>query len=156
MMVRCITVAALVLAPAVTLPAGAAMAASGPDIVQGSRTGLSWSRADNGHDINWADAKAYCSRKRGGWRLPSVEELATLYAPDGGHRGAAQCGTARCSVSRQFHLTGPWFWSATPVAAAESIDYDEEAWGVLLVNGARTQALKDDGYGARALCVRGP
>jgi hypothetical protein len=28
------------------------------------------------------------------------------------------------------------------------------AWGVLLVNGVRTQSVMDAAYGSRALCVR--
>ena len=46
-------------------------------------TGLMWARQDNGRDINWADAKAYCENYRGGnytdWRMPTQEELKGLY-----------------------------------------------------------------------------
>jgi hypothetical protein len=46
------------------------------------RTGLMWSKTDNGFDINWDDAKEYCEKLElaefNDWRLPTISELKTL------------------------------------------------------------------------------
>ena len=51
-------------------------------IVVDSLTGLMWALKDNGKDINWWEAKKYCTDfNEGGytdWRLPDIKELATL------------------------------------------------------------------------------
>jgi len=42
-----------------------------------------WAAKDSGSDINWANAKSYCKNYRGGgytdWRMPTQDELASLY-----------------------------------------------------------------------------
>ncbi len=47
-------------------------------------TGLMWARHDNGRDINWANADAYCKNYSVGgytdWRLPTRDELKGLYS----------------------------------------------------------------------------
>jgi tetratricopeptide (TPR) repeat protein len=51
--------------------------------VQDTLTGLMWPSKDNGHDINWQNAKRYCENYNGGgyndWRMPTQDELAELY-----------------------------------------------------------------------------
>lgn len=46
-------------------------------------TGLLWSSRDNGTDVNWDQAKAYCQNLiLGGylnWRLPIIDELERIY-----------------------------------------------------------------------------
>lgn len=53
-------------------------------------TGLMWAARDNGQDINWQEAKAYCENYRAGnhtdWRQPTQEELKTLFQPDAVNR----------------------------------------------------------------------
>ena len=48
-----------------------------------TNTNLMWAAKDNGSDINWANAKAYCENYRGGgysdWRMPTLDELKDLY-----------------------------------------------------------------------------
>jgi formylglycine-generating enzyme required for sulfatase activity len=112
--------------------------------------GPQWARADNGRDIDWADAKAFCGAMGPGWRLPSVAELEALY---GG--SSRRCGTAICRTSLKLRLTGAWFWSNEEVGPDQARDPGDLAWGVLLVNGEPTQNLRPIDYGARALCVRG-
>ena len=52
-------------------------------VVTDTRTGLQWAAKDNGRDINWHNARAYCRNYSGGghtdWRLPTVSELKGLY-----------------------------------------------------------------------------
>jgi hypothetical protein len=127
----------------------------GAGVLKDKRTGLGWTKSDNGRDIDWNDAGSFCAAKSGGWRLPTIEELAAIYDEGAAAPNLARCANASCRVSPLFQLSGPWFWSATPLGN-EVKDGDELAWGVLLVNGARTQALRFFSYGARALCVRGP
>lgn len=48
-----------------------------------TKTNLIWASKDNGADINWEDAKAYCDKyRRGGytdWRMPTQDEMAGLF-----------------------------------------------------------------------------
>jgi len=111
---------------------------------------LHWAASDNGKDIAWEDSKAYCAGKGSDWRLPTATELESLFG------GPPQrCGRATCRVSAKTRLSGPWFWSATEVSPDEAHDPGDVAWGVLLVNGVRTQNLRPIAYDARALCVHG-
>lgn len=52
-------------------------------MVMDTKTGLMWAANDNGKDINWDDAKAFCASYRGGgfmdWRMPTPAELAEIY-----------------------------------------------------------------------------
>ncbi len=49
-------------------------------------TGLMWQTQDNGFDISWPAAKEYCEQLEyagfSDWRMPSQDELATLYRVD--------------------------------------------------------------------------
>jgi len=50
------------------------------------RTGLMWAQNDNSRDISWSASQRYCENYTGGgysdWRMPTVEELETLYNPN--------------------------------------------------------------------------
>lgn len=63
-------------------------------------TGLSWTRKDNGTDIEWGHAQEYCGNLellgRRGWRLPSVAELRQVHA----------------SSLNELRRTGDYIWSA--------------------------------------------
>lgn len=78
-----------------------------PDsIITDKRTGLMWTRKDNGYDINWDDADRYCEGlKLGGytdWRLPTMVELLDLYDPNAeGER----------KIRAPFELTGWEVWT---------------------------------------------
>ncbi len=125
----------------------------GNGVLRDGATGLQWTRNDNGRDVDWEDAKAFCAAKGGDWRLPGIEELAGLYnEAKAGHYSAA-CAATNCKASPLFNLSGTWFWSGTAVGTGTT-DAFELAWGLLLVNGVRTQALRNVSYGARAMCVR--
>lgn len=73
------------------------------------RTGLMWATKDNGKNINWYDAKAYCENYRVGgftdWRMPTQNELAGLYdksirGHDGNH------------LPKEITLTGCCIWAS--------------------------------------------
>ena len=52
-------------------------------VVLDNKTGFMWATEDNGKDINWNDAKAYCENYKGGgftdWQMPDQAQLGTLY-----------------------------------------------------------------------------
>ena len=60
-----------------------AMSQDAAKIWEDSSTGLAWTVEDNGSDLNWSQANAYCeSLTLGGhtdWRLGTIEELEGLY-----------------------------------------------------------------------------
>jgi len=118
--------------------------------VADTRDGLHWSAHDNGTDIDWNRAREFCAGRGAGWRLPSVNELRSLY---GEHDAPVACGASHCRTRAPLTLTGAWFWSAAPVGK-DAYDGDELAWGVSLASGAPTQSVKEQSYGSRAVCVR--
>lgn len=117
---------------------------------------LSWTKNDNGQDINWSDAMAFCAKRGAGWRLPHADELVSLYADAEREGDSAACGGTQCKVSPQFKLSGNWYWTDTPVTREEALNFDALGWGVLLSNGKRTQTFKFMSYNSRALCVQAP
>jgi hypothetical protein len=124
----------------------------GNGVLKDSRSGLEWRQSDNGSDIGFEDARAYCAGLGGGWRLPSVEELTALY--DNKAKHAVPCGTfdgnpLTCNVSPRFHLTGPTPWSnVTARPPGETI--------VGLSPLRKGPGPIDGTDGARALCVHSP
>ena len=107
----------------------------GAGTVLDTQTGLTWMAKDNGYDINWNDARSYCSRiSPGSWSLPSMSELQRLSGSEG------------ATASPLFKLTGS-HWS-------NELDGSEKARIMALSDGYRGSfpvSYPDDG---RALCVR--
>ncbi len=64
--------------------------------VTDTQTGLTWAGRDNGANLTWFGAKSYCEGYTGGgssgWRMPTIDELAALWA-GGGHRGMISLST---------------------------------------------------------------
>ena len=104
-----------------------------------AKSRLEWTRNDNGHDIDWHRAGRFCGDLPGNWRLPTADELVSLYED---RTAATLCGITSCRVSAPFDLTGEWFWSADSVGNDGS-DGNELAWGVLLFNGSRSKSVKE-------------
>lgn len=131
---------------------------AGEGVLLDRSTHLLWTRSDSARDVSWEGAKAYCSSialGSGGWRLPSVDELARVYLPDA---DTVECGsfldkTFPCKVSPLFRLSGPWFWSATPSPPAQA-DGAARAWDINLINGMRHPFQTGNAEYGRALCVR--
>lgn len=115
-------------------------------------TGLTWTKADNGSDINWNDAKAYCSNLRLGgytdWRLPTIDELQSIYDP-----GIDVLGyLPDVAVTWYVHVKGNLKlvnvqWSSTQKNAREPLIFD-------FVTGKRSSYLLGTRYVEHALCVR--
>jgi hypothetical protein len=110
--------------------------------VTDTRSGLRWALEDNGAEIGWHAALAECTQRGTGWRLPTLDELGTLYDP----AESVPCGANFCHAASAFILSGGWFWSSEPSG-------ETHAWGYNLDIGRRdTAATKGSSFG-RALCV---
>jgi len=78
-------------------------------------TNLMWASADNMGDINWDDAMVYCKNppiagyKYSDWRLPTIQELKTLYKKDlKGYE--TDCGL-RVKIYPIIRLSCAWVWT---------------------------------------------
>ena len=117
----------------------------GGGVLEDPATGLEWAQRDNGADIDFSEAQAYCTARGAGWRLPAAKELEGLYDRSG--RMSVACGTfdsqpMTCSVSPLLRLSGPTPWT------------DSKGF-IFGLSPLRKGPGPIDGIdGARALCVR--
>ncbi len=118
----------------------------GGGVLTDSRTGFEWTQADNGSSIDWGSAKRHCSKRGGGWRLPSAGEL--VQSIDGGGAKSTRCGNSNCRVSKLFDLSSSKFWSSDKAGR-------EFAYVAYLDNG-KVQAISVDLGSPRVLCIRKP
>lgn len=81
---------------------------------------LMWARTDNFGDINWHQAEKWIRFTFPytlpvffeNWRLPTLEELKSLYVRDDTYTGyEAECGQP-LKVTREIHLTCGFIWSS--------------------------------------------
>jgi TIR domain/Protein of unknown function (DUF1566) len=104
-------------------------------------TGLMWTTEDNGKDISWPQANEYAKELRLGgysdWRLPTIDELAKLYDPEGGNK---------YDIRKPFRLTRGWVWSS-------NVEGSDSAWHFSFKVGQRHHSPMAS-PNARALCVR--
>jgi hypothetical protein len=116
-------------------------------------TGLTWTMADNGANIDWNQAIAYCSNLRLGgysdWRLPTIDELQGIFDIGINVPGQWPDGSAATwHVKGNLHLTAGFQWSSTPKNAGE-------AWYLFFDRGGgRYPRHHSDSKSMRALCVR--
>jgi len=127
-------------------------------------TGLIWTKKDNGSDVNWNQASAYCQSLRLGgnsdWRLPTIDEFNGIYDPSvdipGYIRGQAYHDYTRVGEAVTWHVKGGLrlsgeHWSST------TVNPSGYAWYFSFSNGKRYSAPPFYTHdGARALCVRRP
>ena len=110
---------------------------------------LIWAKADNGKNIGWVDAKQYCAGMGKRWKLPSGENLLSLYDASGKFVLELDFnGTpyALKPATRLIKFSGGGFWSD------EQNEYG--VWGVNLADGTRYTFRLDAINFTRALCVR--
>lgn len=77
---------------------------------------LMWAKHDNGNtSLDWDQAKDYADKlSLGGysdWRLPTIEELESLY--DASHSEVAECSQGDYHVNPVFYLTCFRYWSSS-------------------------------------------
>ena len=81
--------------------------AHGDGTVSDKKTGLMWAATDDGKGINKRDLGAYLANYRAGgyddWRVPTVDELKTIYDPAG--KGLVSC------VTDLIHVSDEWVWA---------------------------------------------
>jgi uncharacterized RDD family membrane protein YckC len=95
-------------------------------------TKLMWAAKDNGSDINWADAKAYCYNYRGGgytnWRMPTMDELTGLYDES---KESSKIGfNTRIHLTKLIMLSNVCLWALTSGSPESSyfIDMSVNKW----------------------------
>jgi hypothetical protein len=107
-------------------------------------TGLIWAVKDNNSDVNYTQARDFCSNLRVGgfsdWRLGSIDELDALFD----------------SKSKQpFKIKGPIQLGASGVWSGTALPSGGEVWTFYFAYGGRSP-LRTSGHSSygRALCVR--
>ncbi|MBC8427204.1 MAG: caspase family protein [Deltaproteobacteria bacterium] len=106
-----------------------------------TKTDLMWAANDNGKDVQWDQARAYCDRYRGGgytgWRMPTIEELAGIYD---------EKSKKKYSTTQFIDLTGFGPWSSEAQSSKAAF--------FLFLNGQRYWEPKSLSATHRALPVR--
>ena len=130
------------------------------DAVLDRETGLVWTRAPNTTRVTYAQASAACLRRttgnRAGWRLPTVNELASLFDPAAPPLPAGHPFTGippATSVTTFFWSTTPEFLSPT---LHHLVGYGINFSGVLSLELATSgNTGQDSSNGQNYWCVRG-
>jgi hypothetical protein len=133
---------------------------AGPGLVRQCGSGLIWTKDDNNRgrleqlrpgfvyanspfiDTSWQDARNWCEQKGGGWRLPTSEELLSLYDSRLPCTMSSPCN----KVSRKFGLSSKLFWSSDIVS-------DSAVWIVDLSDGFRSAQASVKTSHINVLCV---
>ena len=103
-----------------------------------------WAAHDNGADVDAAAAAAYASAYRGGgladWRLPTIDELAAISAPDLAHKNKGDCtaGKSNVLISPLVRISCGLAWSSTTSARGRS------AFGFISGYASRQQADREE------------
>jgi len=119
-------------------------------------TGIVWERSPNTDTLTWHSAQSRCNRlavgKRRGWRLPTIQELASLADAD-----PANVNSPRLPVGHPFtNVQSSAYWSGTTFLDTSSVQPTFLAWHLFFSNGevgAGSNKFLDNF--ARAWCVRG-
>ena len=123
-----------------TLPAGTV-----------SLNGRIWTVEDNGRDVDWNQAGAYCRDLRLGgyadWALATADQIATLY--DESERYKSSGYHLNVHVKNPIKLTGPWVWTSEERDSGSALYFD-------FLNSNRSSDSVTHSHTYRALCVRVP
>lgn len=89
-----------------------------------TQTNLLWASRDNGSNINWEDAKAFCENYEAAgyndWRMPTKEELMSLY-------DRSIFGNNGFHLTKLITLTASWPWASdTQGSEAASVCFNKE------------------------------
>ncbi|MFM8559142.1 MAG: PEGA domain-containing protein, partial [bacterium] len=119
-------------APAVSPKPQRAGQGTASDVVV--RGDLKWTVSDNGSDVDWNEAKAYCEACQVGgytdWRMPSIEELQGLYVKGNSYATSGKrtwsdgsTWTYDVHIAKPFRLTAPWMWSSTLLGSSSAFGF---------------------------------
>jgi hypothetical protein len=107
-------------------------------------TGLLWTTADNGRDIDWRRAATYCKglvlAGYEDWTLPSLDDLETLLRP---------MAQGAYNMPSKFRLTACCPWSSTKKD-------EQSAWNFNFQFSKPFSGAFSYTYDHRALCMRSP
>ncbi len=109
------------------------------DFVYDKSTGLEWITGPD-KDTTWGDAKRWVESldvAGGGWRMPTREELKTLYKEGAGER----------DMTPVLKTTGWWVWSGETKSSSS-------AWGFNFFNGNEAWDDRDSAGNGRGFAVR--
>ena len=133
-----------------TLTAGGAESIESPppsvsdDVVMDAKTGLMWTRRDNGSHIDWPSANRHCENLKlegnSDWSLPTIDELEALHDP---------VVEARYKIRSPFTLNRCCMWSSSKQGP-------DRAWFFYFGMGRRSHLHLAYSYRHGALCVRRP
>ena len=119
-------------------------------------TGLVWHRSPSTNTVNWFLARNSCNTlavgHRRGWRLPTIQELASLIDAD-----PANADSPRLPIGHPFlNIQPSAYWSATIFESATEPGPSFLGWHVFFSNGTVGSGSNRflDNF-ARAWCVRG-
>jgi hypothetical protein len=117
--------------------------------VRDATTGLLWTAQDAGEELTWQAAERRCGERApststgDAWRLPSIDELATLFEES----QAQPCGPGTCRIDAAIDLSSPYQWSATARGEGRRVYFDFQ-------HGGQLAPLLRPRLTRRALCVR--
>jgi hypothetical protein len=94
---------------------------NGDGTVTDNQLGLMWGKEDTKGNVDWKSAERWVQytfpyslppEKREGWRMPTIEELQSLYVRDEDYKGyETDCGQ-RVKIISQIRLSCGWVWSS--------------------------------------------
>jgi Protein of unknown function (DUF1566) len=93
---------------------------NGDGTVTDHKSGLMWAKTDNQGDINWKEANQWVKytypdtleKHYDNWRLPTLEELQSLYVRDKNYKGyETDCGQKVKTVP-EIRLSCGWVWTS--------------------------------------------
>ena len=122
-------------------------------------TGIMWTGKDNGEDIDWDQAMAYCrDLNLGGfsdWRLPTMAELEGIYDLEASSPGR---GGQHDEELFLFHIKGNLFlhgseWSRDPLEGSSGRP-SGYAWYFNFTDGSSLADPDTQTYNKHALCMR--
>ena len=129
---------------AVAVDASAArFTSAGPDTVRDAKTGFEWTASDGVQPLTWTASVQRCAALGDGWRLPTADELVTLYDKSG--KLVTTCGPGKCKVSPLFQLHEVMFWSGDVKGADATLVALDEANRMDVLNGGQ--------HSFQSLCV---
>lgn len=107
--------------------AGERFTDNGDGTVTDHQLGVMWAKYDNQGDVDWRGATRYCRwgppqimGKYDNWRMPTIEELQSLYVRDKKYKGyETDCGQ-KVKIVPEISLSCGWVWAAEPM----TIDFE--------------------------------
>jgi hypothetical protein len=120
------------------------------------QTGLVWEKTPGTTPLHWStdQAIAHCNNlsvgNRKGWRLPTIQELATLVDPD-----PANAGGPKLPPGHPFQSVGPTatYWAANPLTPENQSPDGFFVWSLFAFDGSLNGQISIANH--LAWCVRG-